>query len=298
MLKLSPLRLWAAGAALALLVCTPALASETVVEFPVNGAKVVGTLELPDGKAGAPVVLLLHGFTGSRDELAIKDTDEGVFSRTARLLAEKGYASLRIDFRGSGQSGGAWADTTFSGQIADAVAAVDWLKGNSSVDGKRISIIGWSQGGLVAAHAAKARPEVRAVSLWAPVVDPMYTFSSLLGADTVAKALASTPGTAITAKLPWGAETTLKASYYHELPVTSPVAAAAGYGGPLQVIVGTKDTIVAPQPASGQILLNYHDGPEELLVFDTDHVWDAFSGPQTIDQKMVPAALAWFESHP
>lgn len=282
----------------AALAVTPVLAAEAIVDFPVNGQKVMATLETPDGKTGAPVILMLHGFTGSRDELPIKDTDEGVFSRAARLLAGKGYASLRIDFRGSGQSEGKWADTTFSSQIADAVAAIDWLKSNTSVDGTRISIIGWSQGGLVAAHAAKARPEVRAVSLWAPVVDPLYTFSSLLGADMVNKALASSAETEITAKLPWGVETTLKAAYYHELPVTSPVAAVAGFGGPLQVIVGTRDTLVAPQPASGQVLLNYHEGPEELLVFETDHVWDAFAGPQTVDGKMVPSALKWFEANP
>lgn len=104
----SIIRTGAAGA-LALALLGTAQAAEEVVSILVDGQMIKATLETPDGTAApAPVVLMLHGFTGSRDELPVKDTDEGVFSRTARQLAENGFASLRIDFRGSGESEGAW----------------------------------------------------------------------------------------------------------------------------------------------------------------------------------------------
>lgn len=273
-------------------------AAEKTVLFRVDGKSVVGTLETPDNATEpAPVVLMLHGFTGSRDELPVKDTEEGVFARTARQLAENGYASLRIDFRGSGESQGAWEDTTFSGQIADAVAAIDWLKNSQDIDNDNISVLGWSQGGLVAAHAAAERPEVKSVILWAPVTNPMATFSSLFGSETVMNAIAGAPETPHTVKLPWGVDTTLKGAFYQELPVTSPAAAIAGYEGPLMVIVGTKDTLVTPQPAAGQILLNYHPGKQQLVVFNTDHVWDAFAGPGTLDGQMIPTTLQWLEEN-
>lgn len=273
-------------------------AAEKTVLFRVDGKSVVGTLETPDNATKpAPVVLMLHGFTGSRDELPVKDTDEGVFARTARQLAENGYASLRIDFRGSGESQGAWEDTTFSVQIADAVAAIDWLKNSRDIDNDNISVLGWSQGGLVAAHAAAERPDVKSVILWAPVTNPMATFSSLFGSETVMNAIAGAPETPHTVKLPWGVDTTLKGAFYQELPVTSPAAAIAGYEGPLMVIVGTKDTLVTPQPAAGQILLNYHPGKQQLVVFDTDHVWDAFAGPGTLDGQMIPTTLKWLEEN-
>nr|AYJ09246.1 esterase [uncultured bacterium] len=289
--------LLSATASLLLLSSGTAMAAEENMTFEVAGQKVVGTLETPDGVEKPPVVLMLHGFTGTRNELPVKDTDEGVFSRTARLLAAAGLASLRIDFRGSGESDGQWSDTTFASQIADAEAAVDWLKASDKVDGARIAILGWSQGGLVASHTASARPEVKAVSLWAPVVNPLYTFPALLGQDTVTKAWASASDTEITAKLPWGADTTLKAAFYQQLPIYSTPAALADYDGPLQVIVGLKDTLVTPQPASGEILLQYHDGPEELVPVETDHVFDAFVGPQVLDTRMVPATLAWLTAH-
>ncbi len=286
----------AAVLALAAVLAGSAWAAEQVVTIPVDGQNVVGTLETPDGPP-APVVLLLHGFTGSRDELPVKDTEEGVFSRTARQLAENGYASLRIDFRGSGESQGEWADTTFSGQIADAVAAIDWLKNNDAVDGSNVSVLGWSQGGLVASHAVAQRPDVKATVLWAPVTNPMATYSGLLGAETVAGAIAGDAATPHTVKLPWGVETTLKGAFYQELPTTSPAAAVTGYPGPLLVIVGSKDTLVTPQPGAGQVLLNYHPGEEKLVMFDTDHVWDAFGGPTTLDEKMIPTTLEWLNAH-
>ena len=102
-------------------------AAEKAIDFVVDGQKVVGTLALPDGASTPPVVLLLHGFTGSRDELEIPAVKEGIFERAARMWADKGFASLRIDFRGSGESEGKFEDTTLDGQVKDALAALDYL---------------------------------------------------------------------------------------------------------------------------------------------------------------------------
>ena len=88
---------------------------ETLLNTSVAGQRLQGTLCLPQG-GPAPCILMLHGFTGSRDEQVIAGAGEGVFSRTARRWAGRGMASLRIDFRGSsflgGGSDGDFADTT------------------------------------------------------------------------------------------------------------------------------------------------------------------------------------------
>lgn len=287
-----------AAAGLLSAVAFGAQAAETTVNIATDKGTVVGVLETPDGVTGAPVLLLLHGFTGTRDELPVAGTEEGVFSRSARLLAEAGYASLRIDFRGSGESEGKWEDTTFSGQIADAVATIDWLKAHADVDGSKLAIIGWSQGGLVGAHAAAAREDdVDALVLWAPAVFPLHNFEPMVGAETLAEALKAEADTPFTFTLPWGAETTLNAGFFHELATTSTVGAVSDYDGPLKVIVGTRDDVVWPQPALGEILMTYHDGEESLAVIDSDHVWNAFVGPQTIDEEMVPMSVEWIAGH-
>lgn len=286
-----PMRIGVIMAA-ALLAWSGASAEERRVEIDVPGGPVVGTLELPDGAGPFPTTLLLHGFAGARDEMAIAGTDEGVFSRTARRLAEGGVASLRIDFRGSGESGGAWRDTTFSGQIADAVAAIDWLRVQPEADASRIAVLGWSQGGLVAAHAAMERPDIAALLLWAPMQNPLWNYSGIFGTEATMEGLAAAPDQDVTAPLPRGGETTLRSTFWRELPAADPVAAVALYPGPMLVIVAARDEVVTPQPAAGAIFLRYHPGQEELVVLDTDHLFGVTTGPAVID-GMIEQSLAW-----
>jgi len=260
------------------------LAAEKRVEFTVDGQTVVGTLALPDGVAAPPAVLLLHGFTGSRDELAIPAVKEGVFRRAARIWAAQGIASLRIDFRGNGDSGGAFADMTLDGQVKDALAALDYLAGAGEVDKDRLALVGWSMGGAVGAIVAgRTAHRLTSVSLWAPGTNMPASIALLLGPDIVRKGLAA-GDRPVTAKLPWGTEVSLKQAFFDSLYAIDPVAEIARYKGPLLVAVGTKDTVVFPQPEAGQVLLDYHDGPEELWVRPMDHAFNAFEGVETVDE--------------
>lgn len=259
-------------------------AAEKTVDFTVDGQKVIGTLNLPDGVSKPPVVLLLHGFTGSRDELVIPAAKEGIFQRAARMWADKGIASLRIDFRGSGQSDGKFEDTTLTGQVKDALAALDFLAANSDVDKDRMALVGWSMGGAVAsAVAARTEHDLTSVSLWAPGTNMPAAIALLLGPDVVKQGLASSGDKPVTAKLPWGAEVSLKKGFFESLYAIDPVAEIEGYDEPLLVAVGTKDDVVFPQPLAGQIMLDYHEGPEELWVQPMDHAFNALQGTEMVD---------------
>lgn len=268
--------------------------SESDVNIDNMGQNIVGTLAMPDGDGPFPVVLLLHGFTGMRHELPVLGTEDTMFSRAARWLGERGVASLRIDFIGSGESDGAWEDTTFSGQIADAIAAIDWLEMQEGVDGARISVLGLSQGGLVGAGVAGRDARVSNLVLWSAVASPPVSYGILLGHDTVLAA-ASTGDEVTTIMLPWGVETALKGHFFEEIFLVDPVAEIAGYGGPLLVIVGERDTTVTPIPQAGQVFLDYHEGAEELVVLDGDHVFDVLSErPEVIDEALA-YSLAWLQ---
>ena len=269
-----------------------ALAGEEVISFDSQGGKVVGTLSLPKG-GPAPVVLLFHGFTGSRDELPVATTEDGVFSRTARLLAAAGYASLRIDFRGSGDSDGAFADTTFEGQIADGLKAVEVMTADPRVKGADLAIIGWSQGGLVATAVAGRSATPDAVALWEAVATPKDTYPGILGADNVAKGM-TTGDTPLEITLPWGAVIGLKQGFFEGVANFDPLAELAPYKGPLFVTQGTLDTTVPP--AQADQLLAAHDGSEVLWTKEMDHVFNAFTGPQTLDE-MVGATIKFLDAN-
>ncbi len=271
--------------------------SESDISFSNMDETVIGTLALPDGEGPFPIALLLHGFTGTRHELPVIGTEDSMFSRAARWLGERGVASLRIDFRGSGESDGAWEDTTFSGQISDAIAALDYLQMLEAIDGGRISVIGLSQGGLVGAATAGRDARVSNLVLWSAVSNPVMSYGILLGYDNLL-AGATAGDEALTITLPWGADTTLKGHFFEDIFLVDPVAEIASYEGPLLAITGSRDDTVTPQPQAGQVFLDYHEGAEALVLLDGDHVFDVLAGDVTevIDEALA-YSLAWLQAN-
>jgi putative redox protein len=122
-------------------------------DFPGDEGQILsGRLELPDGPVAA-YALIAHCFTCTKDSVAA--------ARIARALAARGYGVLRFDFTGLGESGGAFADSSFSGNIADIVAAA---RAMAAVGRVVRLLIGHSLGGAAVLAAAAALPDVRAVS--------------------------------------------------------------------------------------------------------------------------------------
>lgn len=268
--------------------------AESIVNFPNLGQNIIGTLAMPVTDEAVPLVLLFHGFKGERDELPVVNTEEAMYSRTARIFAERGIATLRIEFRGSGESEGLWEDTTFTGQISDAIAALDFVETLEGVDPARIGIIGLSQGGLVGASAAGQDARVASLVLWSAAANPASNFANILSMETIRAGLALADGEVLSIVLPWGEETGMRREFFEELFTVDPVADIVNYTNPLLVIVGSRDTTVYPMPQAGQIFLNYHDGEEALVVLDGDHVFDVLAtGPEVLDQAIFNS-LAWF----
>ncbi len=114
---------------------------------------------------GAPVAhaLFAHCFTCSKDVLAA--------SRIARGLADRGIATLRFDFPGLGQSEGDFADQTFSSNVADVVAAADYMR--TTLRAPEI-LIGHSLGGAAVLSAAGKIREVKAVATIGTPADPAH----------------------------------------------------------------------------------------------------------------------------
>lgn len=294
-MKLVNIRALATALVTLSLFATPAFAEikQEVVSFEVEGQKVIGTLALPD-EGPAPVILLFHGFSGARDELEIgAGVKEGIFARAARVWAEQGYASLRIDFRGSGESDGEFADTTYSGQIEDGIAAIKFLEGDSRVDGSKLALVGWSQGGLVAAAIAGRTGTPDAIALWAPVGNPDETFTSLFGAEKIQEGL-KTGDTALEVPLKWGFSVYLKQPYFEEIFSTKPYDELKAYGGPVFIAQGSNDDVVLP--ATADAFLAAHEGPEELFVRPMDHGFNSGDGAQIVDE-MQAATLAFLKPY-
>lgn len=126
------------------------------------GQRLAALLDLPAGRPRA-YALFAHCFTCGKDNLAA--------SRIARALGEHGIATLRFDFTGLGASEGEFANTHFSSNVADLVAAAAHM---ARTDRAPTLLIGHSLGGAAVLAAASSLPSVRAVVTIAAPADPSH----------------------------------------------------------------------------------------------------------------------------
>ena len=132
-------------------------------DFPnARGQTLAALLQRPAGEPAA-YALFAHCFTCGKDNLAAK--------RIAETLAERGIAVLRFDFTGLGASEGEFANTTFSSNVDDLVAAADHLREKL---GAPAILIGHSLGGAAVLAAAHHIAEARAVVTIGAPADPAH----------------------------------------------------------------------------------------------------------------------------
>lgn len=154
----------------------PLRAAEAIgVSFPAEGTELVGTLRLPATAGPAPAVVFIHGSGPvDRDSRIPGQVGMGfgfevaVFAELADGLQASGFAVLTYDKRSCGPFNGCATngysipadDLTIDTFIADASAAVDWLRQRGEVDPEHVSIVGHSQGAQFVIPMLAADPEI------------------------------------------------------------------------------------------------------------------------------------------
>lgn len=127
-----------------------------------KGEKLAALIDLPLGIPNA-FALFAHCFTCGKDNLAAK--------RISERLAICGIGVLRFDFTGLGTSEGEFADTHFSSNVDDLVAAADHLR---KTYGTPAILIGHSLGGAAMLAAAHRIADARAIVTIAAPCDPAH----------------------------------------------------------------------------------------------------------------------------
>lgn len=116
-----------------------------------DGSTLAGLMELPEGEVTGHA-LFAHCFTCGKDIVAA--------SRISRALAASGFAVLRFDFTGLGSSEGDFANTNFSSNVQDLLAAADYMRENLAAPD---ILIGHSLGGTAVLKAAGSIEELKGV---------------------------------------------------------------------------------------------------------------------------------------
>ncbi|AGL03068.1 alpha/beta hydrolase [Desulfoscipio gibsoniae] len=224
-------------------------------------------LLLTPGTTKGPVVIVCHGFTGSKE-------GGGMALAMGEELGQRGYSVLLFDFSGNGESEGLFEQITLSGQIDDLKCAVDWCI-SASLD--PVYTTGRSFGGTTVICHAASDLRVAGVCTWAAPARLKELFTEFADGPVDEKgelyALAGEDGV-----------TYLRKTFFDDLAGYD-VQALAGQIAPrpLLIIQGEKDEVVDPADAS----LIYHGAgqPKELLYIPgADHrfsrhrqvVWNTF----------------------
>lgn len=138
------------------------------IEFPGSQqALLAGRLDTPDQVPRAWAVFA-HCFTCSKASKAA--------AYVSRALARAGFGVLRFDFTGLGSSDGDFANTHFSSNVDDLVAAADWLREHH---GAPSLLIGHSLGGAAVLAAAGRMADNKAVATIGAPFDPAHVIKQL-----------------------------------------------------------------------------------------------------------------------
>ena len=135
------------------------------VTIPSIGFNIAATITRPKAAtAEVPAVILIAG-SGPTDR---DETVAGipVFGQVARDLVAAGFAVVRYDKRGVGQSGGRTESVTIADYAEDARQVLLWTEKQKGIDKDRIALVGHSEGALVAMLVGgRERGKVSALAL-------------------------------------------------------------------------------------------------------------------------------------
>ena len=134
------------------------------ITFPGSaGHPLTARLSLPPDGDVVACALFAHCFTCSKDLKPVVNI--------SRALTQQRIAVFRFDFTGLGESEGDFADTTFSSNVADLVAAASYM---GSMLASPAVLVGHSLGGAAVLQAARRIDSVRAVATIGAPFDPRH----------------------------------------------------------------------------------------------------------------------------
>src|SRR5438105_1742789 len=244
------------------------------VSFPsAAGHALAARLDLPSAARPRAYALFAHCFTCSKESKASSFISEA--------LTEAGIAVLRFDFTGLGNSEGEFANTSFSSNVADLVAAASWLEREH---GAPAILVGHSLGGAAVLAAASAIPDAAAVATINAPADPAH----VAGLFEAARPEIDARGEAEVDLA--GRKFTIRREFLDDAAAQKLLPAVAALGRALMIFHAPRDTTVGIDHASRIFLAAKH--PKSFVSLDdADHLLT-----RRTDARYVGAVLAAWAS--
>lgn len=236
-------KLFAILLALCLTFSCAGFAAELDTTIPSRGIEMPATVVTPDGMDEFPLVVLVHGHGGSRDEMY-------GYPAIAEALAAKGIATVRVDFSGCGESSESFQLNCLSNMKEDVRNEITWAKENYNVT--KLGIFGYSMGGRIAVELLADGDAFDAVALLAPAVDNACFINMFGGEEGTKEMYAEAEANGyVTFTTQYGQVQELSKQWFDDLGVYPDVdallaAADEKFDGPALGIWAADDTVVDP----------------------------------------------------
>jgi len=225
-----------------------------------EGETIVGRLEMPADRHPHNYAIFAHCFTCNKNLLAVKNI--------SRALTANGFAVLRFDFTGLGESEGDFENTNFSGNVSDLVAAAHYLE--KTYDAPTL-LVGHSLGGTAALFAAAEITSIKAVATIGAPSNPIHV--KHLFKSTIPEIKAS--GKAVVNLS--GRDFTIKKQFLDDLEHKSLAVVVKNMRKPILILHSPQDEIVGIKNAEEIYIAAHHpksfvslDGADHLLMKKED----------------------------
>ena len=210
--------------------------------------------EKPEGAERRPLVILLHGFTSS------KDRPHNLLAAAA--MREAGCDTLRFDLYGHGESGGEFRKHTLYRWISNTMAVIDYVRGLGYTE---LYLSGHSQGGLAAALTAGMEADrIRGLILRAPafMIPECARTGSMLGTEFDPDHI---PDSVPTIK-----NLELDGNYIRVAQMIRAEDAADRFRNPVLILHGSEDDLVPPAD-SRRMAERYQNCELAVIAGETHH---------------------------
>ena len=242
-----------------------------------NGDTLLGSLELPDRPAKA-TALFAHCFSCNKNVLAA--------SRISRAMRDLGFAVLRFDFTGLGQSEGDFSNTNFSTNVDDLRSAIDALRDKGMPPS---ILVGHSLGGAAVLHLAQDIDDVKLVATVGAPSEPAHV------AHLINEEAAQSIATTGEAEVNLGGESfKIKKQFLDDINETSLKAKMRELRKPVLIFHSPADSIVGIEQA--RMIFESARHPKSFVSLDrADHLLRNKADAQFVAQVISTWAARYLE---
>ena len=262
------------------------------VVYQSNGADVYATVTIPKDRNNVPYVLICHGHGGTRSE-------NGGLDAIAQGLAEKGIASIRMDYPGCGDSKEQFRNNNLTNMIQYTEDAMKYMDNHYAVNKDSVGIFGYSMGGRISLEMlANKKYNFKAICLLAPAADTedlKKLFGGIENWELLKKTAQESKDRYVDFTTIYGQKQELSTKWFADLEekdfTTLMQEVKKSYNGPSMVIYAVDDIAVSPSVSKG---VAETLGSEVILTPEDGHSYGFYSDKAYVKRIVVENTVDFF----